>query len=307
MKKYLIGTIIFSLVFSSIFLFSFQKAEAVGLEVPVAEGIIRQKEAGISLFGVAIPGSGWDALAWLAANIVIRHLVDDTVQWINSGFNGSPFFVTNPGDFLMEAGNQASGLFLAKLKLTGLCSNWEPMIKIALQSQQPFNQRMQQCTIGRVIDNYDAFMNDFTQGGWAGWIAVTQSDSNPYGLYLSASDEMARQVLDAQNQAQTKANWGKGFLSQEECAEIDGDVYDDCVATGSTPVACEKKACVNWQIQTPGTTIENRLTAALGTDFARLVSPKYPPEFPASTHVLSNPSSMYLKRTFSGALKLSAV
>jgi len=278
MKKYLIGTIIFSLIFSS-FLFSFQKTEAVGLEVPVSDKVQRQKESGVSIFGVPIPGTSWDSLAWMAANIVIRRLVDETVNWINSGFEGSPFFVTNPGDFLMDAADQASGLFLAKLRLTGLCYDWTPRIELALRLQRPFQQRMQ-CTLSRVISNYEAFINDFINGGWAGWIAMTsQPQNNIYGAYLEASGELTRTIMNAQNQAQTKANWGKGFLSQEVCSQgaLDQAAYNSCMhPTGAGPAGtdaiCKKAACSHFEIQTPGTTIENRLTQALGSDVQRLIS-----------------------------------
>ncbi|MCX6731385.1 MAG: hypothetical protein NTX55_00090, partial [Candidatus Parcubacteria bacterium] len=85
MKRYLIGTIIFSIIFSSFFLLSFQKTRAQGLEVPVGDKVQRQKEAGFCPWGFCIPGTSWDALAWQAGNLIIRKMVDSTVQWINSG------------------------------------------------------------------------------------------------------------------------------------------------------------------------------------------------------------------------------
>jgi hypothetical protein len=118
-------------------------------------------------------------------------------------------------------------------------------------------------------------MNNFSEGGWAGWIAITQSDSNPYGIFLSASDQMASQIIAAQTNAQTKASWGKGFLSQEVCVETDGTLLAECKQTyPGQDKWCEQITCEKTEIQTPGTTIENRLTSALGSDFGRLISAK---------------------------------
>ena len=223
MKKYLIGTIIFFLVFSLPPSFSFQKTQAMAdiSSVPVAEKLVREKEVGRSIFGFPIPGTGWDSLAWTAASLFIQKIVDSTVDWINNGFNGGPFFVTNFGDFIEDAADQASGLVLEKLKLTGLCYDFAPRLEFNLGAERktPMEERMR-CTISRVIDNIEDFQRDFANGGWAGWIAITAPQNNIYGAYLGVSGEIARAIDKATHEAQTDAEWGKGFLSFKTCVDM---------------------------------------------------------------------------------------
>ena len=58
---------------------------------------------------------------------------------------------------------------------------------------------------------------------------------------------------------------------------LDQAAYNSCMhPTGAGPAGteaiCKKAACSHFEIQTPGTTIENRLTQALGSDVQRLIS-----------------------------------
>lgn len=278
--KYLIGLIIFILLFSNFFFVFTKKAEAT---VPVSDADARQylkslvkKEVSTgnlgglfgriggflygepgqrvgTVIGQRIKFPSWDATAYAIANMLIKRMAQDVVTWINSGFQGNPFFVTNPGDFLKDAADQASGIFFNELGLIGLCQPFRLRVELALKFQRPFQMRMQ-CTLSRVVENIEAFENNFLAGGWAGWLAMTQQpQNNIYGAYLESADELARRQEEAKNSATMEANWGQGFLSIKEC--VDEDKNGQCLKSIST---------------TPGKAIEDRLNVALGTDFRRI-------------------------------------
>jgi len=65
-------------------------------------------------------------IAWFIAKTIIRQFTKGIVNWINSGFEGSPTFV-DPDTFLTDVADQASGAFIKQLGLEGiLCSPFKP-------------------------------------------------------------------------------------------------------------------------------------------------------------------------------------
>jgi len=54
-----------------------------------------------------------DPLAWAEAKGMLQSMTDSTVNWINSGFQGSPAFVQNPEQFFQKIGDNVAGNFIA--------------------------------------------------------------------------------------------------------------------------------------------------------------------------------------------------
>jgi hypothetical protein len=244
-KKYLFGLIIVCLVFSGMFFTKPQKAQAIfgmGDIVIDPSNLVQNTVTAVTDVKSWIKDFVLDTAAWILNNVILQQITQDTVNWINSGFEGNPAFVTNPGQMLDDAAQQASGKFFADFGLTGLCAPFRVKLNIALRSQRTFNQRMQ-CTIDRVISNYQNFIDDFSNGGWAGWIAITQPQNNIYGAYLEGANELSQRQQEAQSMATLETSWGSGFLSLKD---------------------------KNGNIITPGGVIEKRLNEVLGTDVRRI-------------------------------------
>src|SRR3990167_8626588 len=70
--------------------------------IPVSDSALRDKEAGITVFGFTVPGTGWDALANVIVKKLIESMVNSTVSWINNGFEGNPAYVTNPKQYFTD-------------------------------------------------------------------------------------------------------------------------------------------------------------------------------------------------------------
>ncbi len=159
-----------------------------------------------------------DPLAWAVANKVIEGVTAQTVNWINSGFQGNPAYVTNPGQFFLNvADNQASN-FLSSTALNQLCSPFKAQVRLALVRNYLRDNQNFSCTLSKISNNYDQFINDFNQGGWDGWFEMTQNDqSNPYGAYLQTQNALATNIGNAQENYKDQLNWGRGFLSFEKC------------------------------------------------------------------------------------------
>ena len=238
-----------------------------------------------------------DGLASALAKQIIHQMTASVVNWINSGFEGSPSFITNPGAFFLDVADQITGDFLARAggPLTALCSPFSIDIRIALAFKyHPSIQKRYACTLSTIIKNsknavegatingasINGFMNgDFNQGGWPAFISLTtEPQNNMYGAYLTAESELSIRVANAQAQQRDEIGQGRGFLSWRKCADVPiagvseefmgpvapggeanavGSDFMGPVNEGAGQIRTEK-VC---EVQTPGSVIQGALEA----------------------------------------------
>jgi len=223
--------------------------------VPVSEWGIRSKEVGLTILGVTIPGLTWDSIAIAIAKIALEQILQATTDWVRRGFEGNPAYATDPAQFFTKIADNVAGEFIAGTELGFLCSPFQTKIRLALQ--QYYTQRRRfQCSVTGIISNLDAFYNDFSQGGWDGWFAMTQNDfGNPYGSYLQGQIELDNRIAKAVGIQSQQLNWNSGFLSWSECVEEDF-MTGECMKRGP--------------VQTPGKVIESQLESVLGSGLRQL-------------------------------------
>ena len=151
-------------------------------------------------------------------------MVASTVNWINSGFEGSPAFITDFDGFLKNQADIIVGEYIYGSKLNFLCSPFSLDIKNALAIQYFEGQGQEyqpRCTLSEVTDNIDGAINDLDrEWDWDVWNSITQtSTNNPFGQYIEASIAISNDITDEKDKEITKLNWGDGFLSYEKCTE----------------------------------------------------------------------------------------
>ena len=83
-----------------------------------------------------------DGFFHLAAKVFLRAMVRSIIQWINSGFQGAPAFVTDLRGFLVDVADEIAGEFIYQSDaLRFLCSPFQLDVRIALAgtySRGPF-------------------------------------------------------------------------------------------------------------------------------------------------------------------------
>ncbi len=206
---------------------------------------------------------GFDQVAWAVARAAVQSITQSIINWINSGFQGSPAFVQDLEQHLLNIADQTAGNFIYNdPALNFLCSPFQLDVKIALATAYRESQNFAeeaQCTLTDVTNNVDGFINgSFQEGGWSSWFELTQNPVNtPTGAYLAAETEMYARIVDEQGQAIEELSWGDGFLSFKVCA--DTDVASGAVSSGD----CD--------IVTPGATIADQLNEALGAGQRQLI------------------------------------
>ncbi|MDO8483101.1 MAG: discoidin domain-containing protein [bacterium] len=260
-----------------------QKAEAVvgviqcltGTKVGQAKGKAEVAKAGMSGFGQTVPvldkavKAIGKAIGNIGSNIsgqtqgstVTRCIVEpmitimarsllntftaQTISWINSGFKGSPLYVTNPEGFLTDIADQSLGQFIQGLGPIGqiLCSPFDLQLRLSLNLQFNTGGNYYQEIGCRLTDIQQNVQRAFTSGsfganGWDNWLQLTaQPQNNPYGAFIKASESLSSTIGNRQESSMKQLDWGKGFLSS-----TDPD-------TG--------------EVNTPGTLIENQLNKTL--------------------------------------------
>ncbi|MEK7227527.1 MAG: hypothetical protein AAB641_01385 [Patescibacteria group bacterium] len=232
--------------------------------VPIRNPAFEAKETGIKIFGFNT-GMSWDGIAIAIAKKFIERMVDSTVKWINNGFEGNPGYVTDPKQYFSDIADGVAGDFIAGSDLNYLCSPFQTQVRLALLKS--YNELLPfQCTLTGVVKNIEGFYDDFSQGGWDGWFAMTQNNvNNPYGAYLEAKIELDSRLAEKLGIESQKLDWGKGFLSWQDCIEweiLPGPTQDGQPLKGQ----CLKRG----PIKTPGSIIESQLENTLGTGLRQL-------------------------------------
>jgi len=208
----------------------------------------------------------------LAMRQVLAMMTNQIITWIQGG--GEPQFVSDWQGFLLDAADKAGGLFVDKYLGAGyLCEPFDIDIKIALLDVPTFEERVD-CTISDMVDNIDDLYNDFSKGGWKGWIELTKPQNNFYGAYLIARNEKIEKADEAREAALKDAEAGGGFLSIKACIkghieDYEGNTFGEC----NNKESCESMeesvsgenffACDQETVITPGTILSDITSKAV--------------------------------------------
>lgn len=213
----------------------------------------------------------FSCVARTIARAAIQAITVSVVNWINSGFKGSPSFVTNPTAFFANVADQAAGQFIRGSALSFLCSPFSLQVRVAI-AQSYANRYAQSCSLTKVVNNVKGFMNgNFAAGGWPGLISFTSSPTNnPYGAYMYGQAGLQSSIDLALRTQQGDLLLGRGFLSfkseancgapSETQSTAPGKISKPVPYSGGTPlyVTCDQIT------QTPGSVIAGAVDKTLG-------------------------------------------
>jgi hypothetical protein len=177
----------------------------------------------------------WDQKNWLAdqliraaADRILKELTKSIVEWIDSGFEGGPSFLTNTKQFLQDTADIAIGDMLKGSDLAFLCDPFKIQVKLSLGLQyQPFHETIS-CSFTSALANTEGAMNDFMKGdfinggGWDSWLQITTvPQNNQMGAMILAQSELDARIAENAAVAKMEIDWGSGFMSYNECTNID--------------------------------------------------------------------------------------
>ena len=197
-----------------------------------------------------------DITAKQIARSVLQSFTKSVVNWINSGFEGKPSFLTNPQGFLLDVADKEFGREIAKIAPM-LCSPFRLNLQFALGLQYSVSSRDEvRCRLSDVIANargsYDSFVTgDFRSGGWRSWVSVAGApQNNIYGAYVNTVTKLDASIVGANGEEIKLLDFGQGFKSWRKCEEREPDEKDkngNVLRTG--------KCTQEGKLQTPGSII----------------------------------------------------
>jgi hypothetical protein len=282
-KKFLLLVTLILFVFSS---FSFPLKSRATVPVIDAGNLAANNYGNVILYQIYgnlagfTPGERQDSIykeaIYAGLKILLRQLTQSIVNWINSGFEGSPSFITNTGQFLRNTADITVGNFLMNdPALSFLCDPFKIQIKLALGLQyRPFRENIR-CTFTGALNNVSNAMRDFTNGnfinggGWDSWLQMTTvPQNNAMGAMMIAQAELNARLESTTHNAELEAGWGGGFMSWKDCpTQIESLEESFGVASEDTNNRFARYAQATGQqrgkdgcvIKTPGGVIANKI------------------------------------------------
>lgn len=189
-----------------------------------------------------------DCLARTIGKAVIQQMTNSIVNWINSGFNGQPSFVTNYQNFFTNVGDQAAGEFIRGTALSFLCSPFRNQIRIAIAQSYARRNAAASCSLSSVVNNINNFMNG-SWNGWAGMLEFTTVPiNNPFGAFAYAESRLIATQQAALSNANRNVSPG-GFIGVYKC---------------DPPGTTDLSKC---RISTPSAVVESTLNETLKQPF----------------------------------------
>ena len=217
-------------------------------------------------------------IAMMFARALVQKFTQDTVNWINGGFSGSPKYVTNPEGFLRNIGDQTLGQYVNEyLGDIGqvVCSPFDIQLRIALglRYSSVYTDYVG-CRLSDIQKNvYTAFTKGFsTGGGWQDWVNITTvPQNNIYGTYLAAIEKVDIAIVGKKTIELKQLDWAKGFLGITKCdlMETPNAAYNR-VGDYGHEAPMPKPQCLKSHIVTPGSVIESSLSESINMPLKQL-------------------------------------
>lgn len=233
---------------------------------------------------------GLDIVAQIIAKDLSDNIVKSTIRWANTGFDGNPAYVTDPEGFFRNTASGALGDLIASDSNLGfLCSPFQAQIKLSLVRQYVEPETQYQCTIEQIGGNFENFVNNFDEGGWDAWFAVSQSEAgNPYGAFLKAKLDTDQRIQNLIGLKKDELEVNTGFLNKTTCEGIrnpavptrDRIDYENGNITPQVQTLLDQGwdpnksvgACLGREVTvTPGAQIRNALDGTIASGFNRLI------------------------------------
>lgn len=236
-----------------------------------------------------------DAIAWLAGSGILGALTRSTTDWVNTGFetvargllfdeNGEPYvaeipmgggtsFVLNPSAFFQNMSLDSAATFFSQFEevtsgnLETIFSDFRSDLlrEIAQETQGStesiFDRLVSDFQTPEQIAQRDAYLNDFTAGGWDMFLQTTQNCANNYACTrLMVVDELNARMTEVTETAEADLQQGGGFLSMKTCAEY---------APSTNTEMGDALGCSRYEQVTPGKLVGEQITKAVAVEFER--------------------------------------
>lgn len=223
------------------------------------------------LAGTLLEEEGWakeyilDPAAWAASQAALQSTTQSMVNWVSSGFNGSPGFVTDLNESLLGVGDASAENFIDSLRSEGRIESpfSNTTITQALDTYYRTTGsgvfgRTNPYTLDETCENDEAFAGgDFMACGFSGLQSALRNPlaNTPEGSRIAITDSLFQQASSDQDVARTEFDWANGLTSWR------GSCGSESEATATT----EEGDGSAESTETTETTTDASLSSALST------------------------------------------
>lgn len=247
----LLGCVLTAVFFCVSFSFV-PKAHAQGFLVQDNLNILQTTLSALSSASLEQKELVWDGLFHDIATQALQQMTSDTLEWVNSGFDGEPAFVTDLLGYLQEVADDVAGDFIYGDELSTLCTPFklDVITSVAEGYQKAQHGEVKDsltCSIDQIEGgNPEAFLSGtVSAGGWSMWFeTVLNPENTPLGGNVKAQAALGDAVAKAQYAEGKDIDRSKGFLSQKVCK----NGREDCTIVKPGSVIADQ---VSFALQVP--------------------------------------------------------
>ncbi|MEK7478999.1 MAG: hypothetical protein AAB634_00470, partial [Patescibacteria group bacterium] len=217
---------------------------------------------------------------------LLDSLVDDTLGWIKNGLKGEPRFYQDFGQALKDAANAAAGDVAQDIGLASFCSPFQAQFAESLNVQAnsafapdlaPKFSKQVSCTLTDIVGNVEDFSNDFTKGGWKGYLELLKPQNNTYGQTILILDELNRRTAEKEREKELELLANQGFKSTTKCVawKVVNRATERVVAPAIfeeekaryNPAVYDTSQCAKEETTTPGSLVKKYADAAIDAEY----------------------------------------
>ena len=230
---------------------------------------------------------GLDTASYMAGQAMQEQLVNKTLEWATSGFEGNPFYVEDQGSFMKEFEdveilqmystidefdfqNSFSGSEFSDFSF----SDKNTILGILEINKIPLEEQL---TPTLSTDQLSNFSSDFKNGGWDAWDELAKPSNNAMGRKEIIENEYLKQVADAKEAAEQELAQNDGFQAKKECVDNSGgNAFGTDLSSYGFNVessyfsANNDPNCERYTTETPGSVISNTTNTSTSAQFASL-------------------------------------
>lgn len=230
-----------------------------------------------------------DAAAYSVAQCTLSQITDNTVKWIQGGFNGSPAFAVNVNQLFGDITTGVLENFSNQIKNLEACDftiNFKYDLADSVQLSTPKNKFPAQikCPFSPQTVTASQFYNDRSSFSWKLMETALSDRGNRFGVSAITAQEAERRQQEAKTKADQKLSWSNGFADVLETdpskCNYPADIYDSYTGwtSKSNPASgdyigdaamkfIQNESCPTT---TPGKMIGDTLMKAIGAKQDRL-------------------------------------
>ncbi len=230
-------------------------------EVPTTDAVTQQK-----LEQQKFKETCLDKIAYNVAKQSLSKTTARTLNWVNTGFGGNPFYVVNQNAYFKSIADEQIKKYVEELPQKN--NIFGESIRNNIISQITGRSVPQNSTSYKSKE-FESFNQDFRNGGWDMWLLSVDGEYNPITSYINETGTLGKNIQNNLSTVQNELLQGQGFLSQKKCAKYENKSW---MLDPNSPTydPTYKPSCLEWKTVTPGTIIADQAKTALQTPFRQL-------------------------------------